>query len=138
MKTRVVIFGAIAALAVFAGACSAAMGNPKQTVIAVGYDEFSQGRNITKQVTISEGNDLVVNLASNPTTGFSWTQAAIGAPSILTQVDSRYVAPEAGVIGAAGTQVLSLRASGKGTTTVKMDYRRPGDAGGGWRSGPSR
>ncbi len=129
MKTRVAILGAIAALAVFAGACSAAMGSPKQTTIGVGYDEFLQGKNISKQIMIAEGTELVVKLASNPTTGFNWTEAAIGTPSVLTQTDSKYVAPAARALGAAGTQVLTFKASAKGTTTVKMDYSRPWEGG---------
>jgi inhibitor of cysteine peptidase len=129
MKTKVAILGAIAALAVFAGACSAAMGSPKQTTIGVGYDEFSQGKTISKQITMTEGTELIVNLASNPSTGFNWTQAAIGTPSVLTQVDSKYVAPDTKALGAAGTQVLTFKASAKGTTTVKMDYSRPWEGG---------
>ncbi len=129
MKTRVAIFAAIAALAVFVGACSAAMGSPKQTTIVVGYDEFSQGKNISKQITIADGTELVVNLASNPATGFRWTQAAIDTPSVLTQADSKYVAPETNALGAGGTQVMTFKASAKGTTTVKMDYSRPWEGG---------
>jgi predicted secreted protein len=129
MKTKVAILGAIAALAVFAGACSAAMGSPKQTTIGVGYDEFSQGKNISKQITIAEGTELVVNLASNPSTGYGWTQAIVGMPSVLTQIDSKYVAPDGKAVGAAGTQVWTFKASAKGTTTVKMDYSRPWDGG---------
>jgi len=125
MKTKVAIFGAIAALAVFAGACSAAMGSPKQTTIGVGYDEFSQGKNVSKQISIAEGTELVVDLAANPSTGFSWTQAAIATPAVLSQVDSKYVAPETAALGATGRQVLTFKGSAKGTTTVKMDYSRP-------------
>jgi inhibitor of cysteine peptidase len=129
MKTKVAILGAIAALAVIAGACSAAIGSPKQTTIGVGYDEFSQGKNISRQITIAEGTELIVNLASNPSTGFNWTQAAIATPSVLTQTDSKYVAPDTKALGAAGTQVWTFKASAKGTTTVKMDYSRPWEGG---------
>ena len=129
MKTKVAIFAAIAALAVFAGACSPAMGSPKRTTIGVGYDEFSQGKNISKQVTIAEGTELIVNLPANPSTGFSWTQPAIGTSAVLTQTDSKYVAPETNALGAAGNQVWTFSASQKGTTAVKMDYSRPWQGG---------
>ena len=129
MKTKVAIFGAIAALAVFAGACSAAMGSPKQTTIGVGYDEFSQGKKISKQISIAEGTELVVDLAANPSTGFSWTQAAIATPAVLSQVDSKYVAPETAALGATGRQALTFKGSTKGTTTVRMDYSRPWEGG---------
>ena len=129
MKTRFAIFGTIAALTVFVGACSAAMGSPKQTTIGVRYDEFSQSKNISKQITVAEGTELIVNLAANPSTGFNWTQPAISTPAVLTQTDSKYLAPETSAIGAAGNQVWTFNASQKGTTTVKMDYSRPWEGG---------
>jgi inhibitor of cysteine peptidase len=129
MKTKAAIIGAIAAIAVLVGACSAAMGSPKQTTVSVGYDEFSQGKNIPRQVTIAEGAELIVKLASNPSTGFSWTQAAIGTPSVLTQTDSQYTAPDTKAVGAAGTQVWTFKASAKGVTTIKMAYSRPWEGG---------
>jgi predicted secreted protein len=129
MKTKAAIFGTIALVAIFAGACSAAIGSPRQTNISVGYDEFSQGKNISRQVTITEGTELAVNLASNPSTGFGWTQAVVGTPSILTQTDSKYVAPDGKAVGAAGTQVLTFKTLAKGTTNVKMDYSRPWEGG---------
>jgi inhibitor of cysteine peptidase len=129
MKTKIAILGAIAALVVLAGACSSATGSPKQTTIGVGYDEFSQGKNISKQITIAEGTELIVNLAANPSTGYSWTQAAIGTPAVLTQADNKYVAADGKAVGATGTQVWTFKASAKGTTTVKMDYSRPWEGG---------
>jgi predicted secreted protein len=129
MKTKAAIIGTIAALAILAGGCSAAMGSPKQTIVCVGYDEFSQGKNITRQITVTEGAELIVKLASNPSTGFSWTQAAIGTPAVLTQTDSQYLAPETRAPGAAGTQVWTFKASEKDVTTIKMDYSRPWEGG---------
>jgi inhibitor of cysteine peptidase len=129
MKTNVAILGIIALVAILVGACGAAMGSPKQTTISVGYDEFSQGKNISKQVTITEGTELIVKLTSNPSTGFSWTQPIVGTTAVLTQTDSKYVTPDGKAVGAAGTQVSSFKASAKGTSTVKMDYSRPWEGG---------
>ena len=129
MNTKAAILAAIAFVALFAGACSSAMGSPEQTTIGVPYGEFSQGKNISKQVTIAEGTELIVNLAANPSTGFSWTQAPVGTPAVLTQTDSKYMAPVTNAIGAAGNQVWTFSASQKGTTTLKMDYSRPWEGG---------
>ena len=129
MKTNAAIFGAVAAIAILAASCSAAMGSPKQTTIGVAYSEFSEGKDISKAVTIAEGSDLIVKLAASPSTGYGWTQASIGTPAILTQIESKYVAPDTNALGAAGTQVWTFRASEKGKTTVKMDYSRPWEGG---------
>ncbi len=129
MRRNPFIFAVIAMVALFGSACAAAIGGPMQTTVAVGYDEFAQNRNISKEITIAKNAELVVKLASNPSTGFNWTPAAIGTPSVLAQVDSKYVAPSGNAVGAAGTQVLTFKASEKGTTTVKMDYSRPWEGG---------
>ena len=129
MKTKAAILAVIAFVASLREHAVRLSGSPKQTTIGVAYEEFSQSKNISKEITIAEGTELIVNLAANPSTGFSWTQAAIGTPAVLTQTDSKYMAPETNAIGAAGNQVWTFSASQKGTTTVKMDYSRPWEGG---------
>jgi inhibitor of cysteine peptidase len=120
--------GAVAAVALFAAACTAAAG-PQQEKMAVGYDEFMQQKQITKQVTISKGAELIIDLAANPSTGFSWGEATVADPDTMQQKESRYVAPAGGAPGAAGSQVWTFTAAEKGTTTVKMQYSRPWEGG---------
>ena len=129
MKTRHVTLAILASLAILVSACSAAIGGPSQTTVAVSDSEFSQAKNISKQITISAGSELTVRLASNPTTGFSWTDPGLATPGILTQSDNKYVAPVDGVVGAGGTQVWVFKSLAKGTTTVKSDYSRPWEGG---------
>ena len=129
MKSRAAIFAAIAAIGILAGACSSAMGSPKQTTITVGYDEFVRDRQISKEITINEGTELIVNLASNPSTGYSWTQPTIENPAVLTQTGSEYVAPTGNAVGSAGTQVWTFKASEQGSTIVQMEYVRPWEGG---------
>jgi predicted secreted protein len=95
----------------------------------VGYDEFVQTRNISKEITIAQNAQLVVNLASNPSTGFSWTPAAIVPSAVLAQTDTKYVAPGGNMAGATGTQVLTFKASEKGVATVTLEYSRPWEGG---------
>ena len=129
MNTKTAIFGTIALVAILTGACSAAMGSSAQTTFAASYDEFMQTKNISKQITINEGSELLVNLPSNPSTGYNWTETTIENPDILAQAKSEYVAPNAAAVGGAGNQVWTLKASGKGTTTFKTDYSRPWEGG---------
>ena len=129
MNTRAAILGAIAVIAILVGACSSAMGSPKQTTIDVGYDEFMQARQISKEITIAEGTELIVKLASNPSTGYSWTQPTIESPDILTQTGSEYVAPAGNALGTAGTQAWTFKASGRGSSIVEMEYGRPWEGG---------
>jgi inhibitor of cysteine peptidase len=129
MRGKAVIFVAIAMVALFAGACTSAGGSPKHATIEVGYDELAGTKNVSKEITLARDTELIVKLAANPSTGFSWTQAVIAPPSVLAPADSKYMAPEGSAVGAAGIQVWTFIALEKGTTTVKMDYGRPWEGG---------
>jgi inhibitor of cysteine peptidase len=129
MKTRTAALGTIALAAILLGACSMAMGSPGKSTLAASYEEFTQTKNISKQITVNEGSELLVNLPSNPSTGYSWTEPAVERPDVLAQVKSEYVAPGATSVGSAGNQIWTLKASGKGTTTFKTGYSRPWEGG---------
>jgi inhibitor of cysteine peptidase len=129
MKTSAAIVGAVATLAVFAGACSAALGAPEQATVKVEYDEFSQEQHISKQATVSEGAKLIVELPSNPSTGFGWSAAAIANEATVSENGNEYVAPDGQALGAAGKQVWTFTANAKGTTKVSMEYGRPWEGG---------
>ena len=129
MNTKIILIGAIAIIALFTGACTAALGTPKQTTIDISYDEFEQAKDISKEVTMSKGGQLVIELPSNPSTGFSWTEAMIAEASVLEENESKFVEPVEQAMGTAGTQVWTFTATGKGTTTVEMQYSRPWEGG---------
>ncbi len=129
MRIAHIAVAAVASVAIFVSACSAAISGPSKATVAVGSEEFAQASNITKQITIETGSELTVRLDSNATTGFSWTDPVIGTTAVLAQVDNKYVAPSGGAVGAAGTQVWTFKASAKGSTTVKADYSRPWEGG---------
>ena len=129
MKAKIAVLGAIATIVVLAGACTAALGSPKQTSIDVNSSEFAVNKNISKEVVIDKGSTLVIDLPSNATTGYSWGDAAIGNKDILKQTDTKYVAPEGQVIGAGGTQTWTFTATEKGTTKITMHYGRPWEGG---------
>jgi inhibitor of cysteine peptidase len=113
MKTRHVIFAALSSVAIFVSACSTALGSPAQTTVSVGYDEFAQSRSVARQISVKAGSELVVSLPSNPSTGYSWTDATSETQGILTQTGSKYVAASGEAVGATGTQVWSFKASSK-------------------------
>lgn len=79
-----------------------------------------------KTLTVTEGQDVVVKLASNPTTGFSWhvvsTNRSFGYP------DSTEFIPSSGATGAGGVEQLTWKTRGflplVGAHTVKLEYKR--------------
>jgi predicted secreted protein len=69
------------------------------------------------------GEELVVRLESNVTTGYTWKVAEL--PSQLRLLDDTYVGPEDGRIGEGGHQELRFRALHAGRGRLVLEYLRP-------------
>jgi len=132
MKIKAVLTIGAMALALLLLACSS---GPKQTAVEISCDEFTNQKNITRQVEVGTGDTLTVTLCSNQSTGFAWPiSAQISDLTILQQTDHKYVVPEAKgttppVTGAAGTEVWTFKALKKGTSTIDVEYSRPWEGG---------
>jgi inhibitor of cysteine peptidase len=78
-------------------------------------------------VTLDAGQNLVVRLESNPSTGYSWE--AIEVPGVLEGPSApthEQDSEDEGVVGAAGTDVFTFTTSGDtGEGTLVLEYRRP-------------
>jgi len=120
MKAKLISAGVIAALPLLLLACAPAAQTPS---VEVSCDDFAADNHISRQVTVAEGDSFTVSLCSNPTTGFTWTEAAqISAPSVLEQVSYQYIPPS-------DDGEWTFRALSKGTSQVFLDYSRPWDGG---------
>lgn len=78
--------------------------------------------------TVKAGEQLIVELPSNPTTGFSWIVADDGP---LTQVGDAAYESEAksGVVGAGGIETFTFDAEKAGSGTLTLEYRRSWETG---------
>lgn len=71
------------------------------------------------------GEVLILNLESNPSTGYGWQVRGLNE-RILRQVDTTEWQPDVpGNLGGSGTQVLRFAAIGKGRATLNLVYARP-------------
>ena len=75
------------------------------------------------------GDQIVISLDSNPTTGYTWQQLPGLDTSVVAFVSEAYQqAPAASpVVGAGGTDTWTYKAVGEGTTTIALGYQRSGD-----------
>jgi inhibitor of cysteine peptidase len=71
-------------------------------------------------IEVSNGEEFVIALPANPSTGYEWTAA--DNPDVAF-VSSRQVAG-ANQPGAPGSQELTFRATDTGTSTLKLAYAR--------------
>ena len=97
-------------------------------------DQFGAQKSITETTELSVGDQVKVTLCSNPTTGFAWQEPEISDTGAVRLADKSFGAPVAGaaqVVGAAGTDHITLKATAKGTSTVVLRYSQP------WAGGTS-
>ena len=106
--------------------CTFAVAKAAETGISC--DQFAAQKSITQTAEMSVGDQFKVTLCSNPTTGFSWQEPEISDAAVVGLVSKTFGAPATGaaqVVGAAGTDYITLKATAKGTSTVVLNYSQP-------------
>ena len=125
MKSKLILICALFILFLSLASCST------QTTVTVSCDDFMKQRHVNTQIQVSVGDSLNVNLCSNATTGFRWSEVAeISSPEIIKQTAHKFIGPsEKGGTppppGTAGTEVWTFEALKRGTSTIYMEYSRP-------------
>jgi len=118
----VLAFILLASLCVGVGAaCSGSSASLSGSGNDVNVDDSYSG----KQVELAVGQSLVVTLASNITTGYSWSLTENSDGSVLSETGNEYVAPQTTLMGAGGKEEWTFKALKKGTSTISMEYSRP-------------
>ncbi|MBF6063947.1 protease inhibitor I42 family protein [Nocardia terpenica] len=80
-----------------------------------------------KDVTLAVGQNLVVTLAANHTTGYSWQTQDLDQKIVKQDGDPEYhpaVTTSNPPIGSGGTSVWHFTAASPGTTTLILNYAR--------------
>ncbi len=93
--------------------------NPGQTKTVAVTNDDNKGK-----VAINAGDTLIVQLKSNPTTGYSWVVADHSSPLFKLTGDSRKPGDKK-LIGAPGTQSLQFQAARSGSANLALNYLRP-------------
>lgn len=100
--------------------CALAVAAPAVAAETVNGTVFS-----SSPAAVKVGQDFLIALPANPTTGYSWT-AKSGSSAIMVE-GSAYQPSTAGkgMMGAGGQQIFVLEATRAGTATVTFSYARP-------------
>ena len=73
---------------------------------------------------LAVGGELVVTLASNPSTGFGWSYRVTPVGILEADGDSEFLADEPVMPGSGGRERFRFTAIGTGTTALEFEYRR--------------
>jgi predicted secreted protein len=109
-------------------AVGCASANAEAAEMGASCDQFGAQKSITQTTEMSVGDQVKVTLCSNPTTGFAWQAPEISDTAIVSLADKSFGAPTSAsalVVGAAGTDTITLKAAAKGTSTVVLRYSQP-------------
>jgi inhibitor of cysteine peptidase len=77
-----------------------------------------------KTVTVTNGQEFSVTLASNPTTGYRWDLAKPLNTNFVRLLTNEYVRPDSRLMGAGGREVWRFKAITQGTTEIDLKYAR--------------
>lgn len=129
MRARHVIVTLTIAGALLAGCAAATAGQPSapRDAVAIDCEELAAAGSgaVERSVDAAVGDTIRVTLCSNPSTGFSWEQPALPASSAVEVVDHGVVAPSGALVGAAGAETFTFRATAAGTTEIRLAYSQP-------------
>jgi len=82
-----------------------------------------------RQLNASVGQLIVVTLAGNPTTGYTWEAQDLDS-GMLQQIGStEFKSGNSGLVGAGGNLTLTFKALKPGTTNLTLIYHRPWETG---------
>jgi inhibitor of cysteine peptidase len=118
MKVSLAVSGIALSAALLASASPATALSPHSPVFIE--------RDSAQPVSVAAGEDFFIALASNVTTGYSWT-ATVGDATIVSSEGGVYQPPASPAMGAGGQQILIFHAIRPGTTTIAIVYARPFD-----------
>ena len=77
-------------------------------------------------LTVPTGARLVVRLASNPSTGYAWTEVAAPGPTLRALGEPAFEKSDAGgSVGAPGVQVFRYEVAAPGRARLALAYARP-------------
>jgi len=89
--------------------------------------------NSGESIQLQQGQQLIVRLTANPSTGYSWSLVdtpdstlTVDGPIVFEQDQSGGNQP---LIGAGGTEVCTFTAGAAGQQTLQLEYKRSWEAG---------
>jgi inhibitor of cysteine peptidase len=92
-------------------------GSPHRAV-ALSAKDNGQG------IQLLPGEELIVTLESNASTGFRWLLVEKPDPNVLKLLGSDYVAASTDLLGAPGQEIWTFQGVGSGRTTLELRYQR--------------
>jgi predicted secreted protein len=96
---------------------------PTTTANEVNVDASYNG----SEITLAVGNQLIVTLESNETTGYTWNLSSISDTNVIKKIRNEYITPtpsDPPLLGQGGISIWTFEALAAGTATISMQELR--------------
>jgi inhibitor of cysteine peptidase len=77
------------------------------------------------QVEVKVGEQIVITLDGNPSTGFTWEAKGLDTTTFEQVGNPTFNSSNPGLVGSGGTLTLTFKALKAGTATLTLVYHRP-------------
>lgn len=79
-----------------------------------------------KEISVSTKQEIIITLAENPTTGYSWQfETEPSKQNYTSNFNEKYIAPDTNLMGAGGYKRIKFKTKNPGTVIIKGYYLRP-------------
>lgn len=78
---------------------------------------------------IGIGESFQIELASNPSTGYSWKWTNKQEVSVVDTIDNHYIADDPDKIGGGGREIWKFKGIKSGSEVIKLGYTRAWESG---------
>jgi inhibitor of cysteine peptidase len=80
-----------------------------------------------RTVELKRGDQLILELEGNPTTGFQWEAQDMDAGFLKQKGNAEFKSDQQGAMGGGGLFVLTFAATKAGSTPLRLIYHQPWD-----------
>ena len=121
---RLFFHTALMALIILAAGCGSRPGSgpvqvsPPEQVNLTGSDNG-------QKMTLFAGQELIIQLAGNPTTGYTWEASNLDASMFQQVGQAVFGSSNPNLVGSGGTQTLTFRVLKTGPAALTLIYHRP-------------
>jgi inhibitor of cysteine peptidase len=78
-----------------------------------------------ENVRLFAGQELIIQLDGNPTTGYTWETKDLDTKMFAQVGEVQFTSSNPKLVGSGGTQTLTLKVLNAGTSTLTLIYHRP-------------
>ncbi|HUC89501.1 MAG TPA: protease inhibitor I42 family protein [Patescibacteria group bacterium] len=79
-------------------------------------------------IEVKKGQQFTISLASNASTGYSWSVDDTYNKNVITKVSNKYQAANTNMSGAPGKELWVFKGANKGSTKLNFKYTRSWEA----------